>query len=557
MGDLRDRSPDDGTAGALARFTSALAALSAEAFLLEPPAPHEMRGVLRSEAATLLDRLLTRVARGRGALDVAIGEGLASLAEGDRTLRLGYSGIGDYARERLGLAGRTAQAMAHLARELKERPLLRASVRRGEITARKAQTIVAVARGEAEETWVRRARVETVRSLEVAIRTETSSAPAEEEVRWEQVWVDVRPEQRAAFDQAMQVASAQLGTASSPWQRLEAICQEYLGAHPPAGPDDGAEVLHFEVARWLETAKEALETETRAWSFLDSVEPCEAPDVDVPGGGRDVHALDAHLRALCGMRDRWDEVVGHLAMLVRMLGLWRDMKFASFGHYCAERLGMASRTVEQRVALARRLHALPALRAALRDGRISYEKARLVAHHADDASVDAWLARAARMTCVELRRAIDGAVEAQMCAEGALAVRIPSPVRALVSAAFRAARDAAGRWLSPGECLAEIALHFVATWGTARKPTRNPVLERDRGHCQVPGCSRPATHAHHVSYRSRGGGNERENLVSLCAAHHLHAVHRGWIRVRGRAPDGLEWQLGVRGDGPPLQVFTA
>ncbi|OFX21023.1 MAG: hypothetical protein A2V77_03480 [Anaeromyxobacter sp. RBG_16_69_14] len=92
-----------------------LDALAHAARQLEPPAPHEKKAVLRPEAAHLVDSLLARVARGRGALDVAIGGALARLSEGDRVLQLGYSSIGDYARERLGMAGRTAQAMAYTA----------------------------------------------------------------------------------------------------------------------------------------------------------------------------------------------------------------------------------------------------------------------------------------------------------------------------------------------------------------------------------------------------------------------------------------------------------
>ena len=41
-------------------------------------------------------------------------------------------------------------------------------------------------------------------------------------------------------------------------------------------------------------------------------------------------------------------------------------------------------------------------------------------------------------------------------------------------------------------------------------------------------------------------------MVSLCAAHHLHGVHRGWVRVRGQAPEGLTWELGVRPGAAPL-----
>ncbi len=74
------------------------------------PAPHEIPHIDRDEASLLIDGLLSRVARSHGALDVAIGERLAVLAAGDRVLRLGYSSIGDYALERLGIAFGTAKA---------------------------------------------------------------------------------------------------------------------------------------------------------------------------------------------------------------------------------------------------------------------------------------------------------------------------------------------------------------------------------------------------------------------------------------------------------------
>lgn len=70
----------------------------------------------------------------------------------------------------------------------------------------------------------------------------------------------------------------------------------------------------------------------------------------------------------------------------------------------------------------------------------------------------------------------------------------------------------------------------------------------------MPGCSRAAAQVHHVLFRSRGGDDGETNLVALCAAHHLHGVHMGWVRVHGRAPGGLTWQLGVR-DGVPLVAF--
>src|SRR5437868_2235616 len=95
-----------------------LDALAHAASLLPWPLSRERDEAVCFEMARLLDALLVRVARGRGAIDVALGEGLAALSTGDRVLRLGYAGIGDYSREVLGVAASTAQKMARLAREL-------------------------------------------------------------------------------------------------------------------------------------------------------------------------------------------------------------------------------------------------------------------------------------------------------------------------------------------------------------------------------------------------------------------------------------------------------
>ncbi|WP_242392845.1 HNH endonuclease signature motif containing protein [Anaeromyxobacter oryzisoli] len=651
-------------------------ALARAAWQLDPPMPHERPHVLREEAALLVDGLLARVARGRGALDVALGEGLLALAQGDRTLRLGYSGIGDYARERLGIAGRTAQGMVQLARALQTRPRLREAVRSGVVSARKATTILRVALGEAEAEWVERARTATVRALEVAVRAAgtkdrpegatgaidplgglgaTAGAESEEE-RFDRVDVALGPEARARLDEALALAGKLLGATSPRWQRFESICQEFLAAHP-VDADEEADERSVEASRaeWLDAAREALEEETACWAALDQVEAVPAPVVGVvtngvgldDGGSSDAggapardpaELLDEQLRHLASMRERWDELVGHLAMLVLNVGLWRDMGFATFGHYCAERLGMAERTVAQRAALERRLYALPALRQALRGGRVSYEQARLVVRAAgastDEDTVRALIAHAEASTCIAFRRELEdelaaraeaearaaaqmcapsrqahdsgeeraqmcapselpansgaepaqmcapssrtddsaaetgtpskptGPFPAQMCARAWLTLHVPRRVALLIDASFRAARAAAGHWLNPEECVVRIAEHFIETWTEAvkqlersRPARKRKVLARDRCRCQVPGCSRPAAHVHHVCFRSQGGDDSEENQIALCAAHHLHAIHRGWIRVRGRAPDALRWELGVRRDGRALAVF--
>jgi hypothetical protein len=72
-----------------------------------------------------------------------------------------------------------------------------------------------------------------------------------------------------------------------------------------------------------------------------------------------------------------------------------------------------------------------------------------------------------------------------------------------------------------------------------------PLFERDGWRCSVPGCSAHGPlHLHHIVFRAHGGGDEAENLTSMCNLHHL-ALHDGWIRCVGRAPDGLYWELGT------------
>ena len=173
---------------------------------------------------------------------------------------------------------------------------------------------------------------------------------------------------------------------------------------------------------------------------------------------------------------------------------------------------MAERTVQQRARLERRLHQLPSLRRAMCQRRISYEKARLIARYADKASVDVWIDCATRMTCIGLRRSLEGAKEAQMCARRMLGMPMPLRVLELAEVALRAARREAGRWIPPGECLRMIAEHFCAVWEPileGKSTVQKEVLERDRGLCQVPGCSRIAAPTTSSSAR-RGAGTSRK-----------------------------------------------
>jgi len=73
------------------------------------------------------------------------------------------------------------------------------------------------------------------------------------------------------------------------------------------------------------------------------------------------------------------------------------------------------------------------------------------------------------------------------------------------------------------------------------KRMRDLVLERNGFQCTVPYCSaRSQLTVHHIQYRSRGVCHSPWNLTTICTFHHS-LIHAERIRVKGRAPQDLEW----------------
>jgi hypothetical protein len=87
--------------------------------------------------------------------------------------------------------------------------------------------------------------------------------------------------------------------------------------------------------------------------------------------------------------------------------------------------------------------------------------------------------------------------------------------------------------------------HAIATWLALAQPGHE-IFERDRWRCTAPACSaRKNLHRHHIVYRSHRGPDEPWNLTTLCAWHHQRGAHGTGLKVRGRAPDDLVFELGV------------
>jgi hypothetical protein len=117
-----------------------------------------------------------------------------------------------------------------------------------------------------------------------------------------------------------------------------------------------------------------------------------------------------------------------------------------------------------------------------------------------------------------------------------------------------------GRFPADGEAFDALLDSAMLAWTLcdpdARRP--DPVIERDGYGCAVPGCtSRRNLHDHHIAFRSAGGSDEPWNRITLCAFHHQRCLHGGLLRVSGRAPDALVFELGVRRGAPPLARYRS
>ncbi len=61
-------------------------------------------------------------------------------------------------------------------------------------------------------------------------------------------------------------------------------------------------------------------------------------------------------------------------------------------------------------------------------------------------------------------------------------------------------------------------------------------------YCVVPGCSHRARRTYAVLCSVGEGTAPALNEIEICPVHHA-CLRKGYLRVRGRAPDGLVWKL--------------
>jgi len=109
----------------------------------------------------------------------------------------------------------------------------------------------------------------------------------------------------------------------------------------------------------------------------------------------------------------------------------------------------------------------------------------------------------------------------------------------------RVFRKAEPRLPSPTTLMSFLTSSFWQAWGHLVTPdvAYARIYARDGFRCTNPVCTRRDVTPHHLKYRSAGGGDEDENLTSLCVWCHLRGVHGGRLRADPPA-SRIRWVLG-------------
>jgi hypothetical protein len=488
-----------------------------------PPVRSPSRAALLFLRGRDADGRLRELVRARATVRPRLGDLAEAVVQGRAYEKLGFRCLGDWSRERIGVGARAVSEWARVGRALRELPRLRAAVLAGEVSWTVARRIVGIATPENEEACLATVRGRTVRAVEAmvgAVRAAEDPPGAPECPDGDDDRVRVRipcsarlaTKWAAAFELARRVS----GEALSPWEAAEAIAAEAASAVGTADVDEDAHGERSPARSRPDRRAQSSEHGLRAvrwpwlrWAGPSGSTPAEPPETDLAAAPP--LELDRKFRQAIGFLQRVDFEIGRILRQILERGLYRELGFESFEDYVVERLDLSPRTARRLVRLAR---APEAVATAFREGRITLLAAEAI------------LRGAPLDETVTLRR-------------------LQEQVRPEID--FWAPPDVARLFLAMVARLGLEALldHAIGTWLALAQPGHE-IFERDRWRCTVPACTaRRNLHRHHIVYRSHQGPDDPWNLTTLCAWHHQRGAHGTGLKVRGRAPDDLVFELGL------------
>ncbi len=531
----------------------------------------------RADSVEALDARLVACVRGAAPLRRALARVAGAFVARRAWEPLGFARPADCARERPGLSARELRDLAHVDAALARLPLIEAAFVAGRLSWTKARMLCRVATPEDEAHWLAAATQLSAAALAREVRAidagslEAGGAEPDDDDAGERETLRVRAPAHV------------LGR----WGKVKCTLRLVAGEWLPT--ETCAELVAAEVlsAIRLEVDPEALPPLARRRSNAPEPDPPVAgfeAEVGAPPGppspfiealvanldAADSRELDRRMCRAAALEQGLLARIGPLLLAVAETHGHFDLGFRGLDAYARERLGMSARKARALLRLERACALSPALATAWRSSRITWSQAQaLVALVLAPGSVSwhaAWMERAEQVTVRRLEDDVDHALASgtfdpdllpalpsglQIGARPMLAepndtwrANVPSDIARL----FRACLCSVQRRLqsSPGVALEAMFDHCIDTWRKrpGRLPPEHRVFERDGWRCTVPGCtSYRNLHAHHVVFRSAGGSDDDANLTTLCAAHHQRGVHAGVIRIAGRAPDELVFEL--------------
>ena len=522
------------------------------------------------DAAEPAEDLLAELAASVGPLRRVLAAIAARLVDTRAWERLCYARLSDYARERPGLSARQLQELARVHRALASLPALERALCANALPWSKVRLVARVATPEDEESWIERARALPVRRLEQVVREHARGDPEPEpEEPSVQVRLRCTPAVRAKWQLAREVAERVAGERLRAEQALEWVLAEVSSAPLP---DAAGEASEWWGVRRL---AEDLDGDGPASASRARARPLPARVAALAHGleSADARELDRRLGVAVRLEQTLDAEIAPLLATGRLGGVRvaRPLLAAAALRARAAR-HVGHQGARSAAVLERAAELCPELRRAFRSGRLSWVKAQCLAPllrlDLPGAWRPRWVAWAERVTVRRLEQDVERALllraghdrawhrckfdparaqdpipadEQQMCAHDV-------DVDATEELVFPLPRDVAVLFAALLRRLSFEAMldHALATWLLRDAQARrvDPVIERDGYRCAVPGCtSRRNLHDHHIEFRSAGGSDESSNRVTLCAFHHQRCLHAGLMRVRGRAPDALVFEL--------------
>jgi hypothetical protein len=209
---------------------------------------------------------------------------------------------------------------------------------------------------------------------------------------------------------------------------------------------------------------------------------------------------------------------------------YRAWGFSSFRELVWESYSVSLRTLEGYRDQAADLAIYPELVRALEDG-MDLTRVKLVYDIATEDNVGRWLAVAGRTTVPELRRAVGWAQDTtrgHALEKYERAIAETQNANQFVSVhAARRPRTPPRRITGVHPDLVKASYWFVENFEVPKQSGFERVKEEQHWTCENPRCLLESLGcmAHHLLWRSRGGGNQPTNARCVCRPCHLRGIH--------------------------------